>query len=753
MPNYDFHIFQPAEFEVFSRDILQAREGLFVESFADGRDKGIDCRFAYSKDKTAIIQCKRYAAWDSLKSKLSEESDKVKKLNPDRYILTTSVDLTAENKKKIRELFGKYIKADTDILGKADLNNLLSLYPEIETKHYKLWMSSTTVLTHILHNEVIGWSNMSLDQIRDELAKYVENKSFADAVNIIKENKVVIISGEPGIGKTTLARMLVIYLMKREGYSNYTYITDNLSEALRVEKKGEQEKQVVFFDDFLGKNVLESKDEAFFRKVSLFANDAKKCGRVLIMTTREYIFREAKNKYDRTVLENLEAKKYILEMGDYNDYVKSQIIYNHFAAAELPIEYAKQLRDNRNYYNLVSHKNFNPRLIETVVKEKIWEHCTSEEFYPKLKVFFDNPIAVWDEAFSNLSKEAQYSLYVLATMPTPVLLDDWKLAYFQFQSGTMDKYKLQADEDDWFNIIRTLEQCFVRTKSLKDRSVVDFANPSVFDYLANHLKVRPIICRDLISNVYFYEQLFHLFRDTNEQKYYSRVVVGEECYDLILSSFKNAAIQNQRVCELRRHTGTNLKKTSFSIIEAYSLFLSSYSKVNASRDYFVETNLDFDTLTNVSRVEDSLKLLEQLNKSKCSFDFTKVMDELQTELQFSGDIFEFVHTAKNIGCEELLYDEIFISQVDDIINEEVDNAWDYQSCEDLLDTVNFLSIELDGWNYCNYQEELKKKRDEYEEEIDEDTYRDMTYRYEGIERDYYSKMDEMFDCLCSKEID
>ena len=51
MLDYDFKILQPSEFECFSRDLLQAREGIFIESFADGRDKGIDLRFAYSKDK------------------------------------------------------------------------------------------------------------------------------------------------------------------------------------------------------------------------------------------------------------------------------------------------------------------------------------------------------------------------------------------------------------------------------------------------------------------------------------------------------------------------------------------------------------------------------------------------------------------------------------------------------------------------------------------------------------------------------
>ena len=108
MLDYDFKILQLSEFECFSRDLLQAREDIFIESFADGRDKGIDLRFAYSKDKTCIVQCKRYKEWKELKGKLKEEVEKVKRLSPQRYILTTSVDLTVKQKDEVLAMFNPF---------------------------------------------------------------------------------------------------------------------------------------------------------------------------------------------------------------------------------------------------------------------------------------------------------------------------------------------------------------------------------------------------------------------------------------------------------------------------------------------------------------------------------------------------------------------------------------------------------------------------------------------------------------------
>ena len=36
MPSYDFKILQPGEFESLSRDLIQAHENIFLESFTDG---------------------------------------------------------------------------------------------------------------------------------------------------------------------------------------------------------------------------------------------------------------------------------------------------------------------------------------------------------------------------------------------------------------------------------------------------------------------------------------------------------------------------------------------------------------------------------------------------------------------------------------------------------------------------------------------------------------------------------------------
>jgi hypothetical protein len=121
MSTYDFKQLSPHDFEQLARDLLQARDGIVLESFKSGRDLGIDFRHASSTDNI-VVQCKHYVGTGlrGLMSDLRNEAVKVEKIQPTRYILATSVGLTPLNKNEIQSIFGSVL-ATADILGPDDL--------------------------------------------------------------------------------------------------------------------------------------------------------------------------------------------------------------------------------------------------------------------------------------------------------------------------------------------------------------------------------------------------------------------------------------------------------------------------------------------------------------------------------------------------------------------------------------------------------------------------------------------------------
>src|SRR4051794_14823288 len=100
---YDFSSLSDYDFEILVRDLLSARDDSRYESFKAGRDQGIDLRCL--KSGTTIAQCKHWvrSGFAALSRHIeNKEAAKVKLLAPDRYLLVTSVPLSAANKATLR---------------------------------------------------------------------------------------------------------------------------------------------------------------------------------------------------------------------------------------------------------------------------------------------------------------------------------------------------------------------------------------------------------------------------------------------------------------------------------------------------------------------------------------------------------------------------------------------------------------------------------------------------------------------------
>ena len=469
MYNYDFHnLLSPFEFECFCRDLINAHEGLDLASFAEGRDGGVDLRYAYGKGKSVIVQAKRFKTYRELKSKLNKEYDKVKELKPHRYILATSVDLTDKNKQEVLTLFSPYIKNPNDVLAKQDLNKILSAHPDVERQYYKLWLASTNVLNDILNKNIVNWTSFEKAEIYETIRTYVMNNSFNDALKKLIENRYVVISGEPGIGKTTLARVLVMHLLSNKysshtGFTNYDefyYTNSSIDDLAKVMQPGKR--QVFFYDDFLGQISLEEGEKNFDSRIVKFIHACQRENdKLFILATREYILQQGLSRYSRFKEgKGIEMSKCIVDMGKYTRFVRAQILYNHLVASDIPQDYIRAILTDKNYLKIIDHPHFSPRIIETFISNGTHEYCEPTEYFNKIKGFFDHPDSVWLDAFERLSVVQKEALLVLTTMGTPMMLTLWKNAYEYFFEK-VHKESNYLNESEWNNAVKVLQNNFV----------------------------------------------------------------------------------------------------------------------------------------------------------------------------------------------------------------------------------------------------------------------------------------------------
>jgi energy-coupling factor transporter ATP-binding protein EcfA2 len=474
---YDFRTLSPLDFEELVRDLLQAEFGLLFESFGAGRDLGIDFRFS-TAEGSVVVQAKHYASGtaSALVRAAQAENEKVGRLKPARYIFATSASLTPMLKEKLQKAMPIAPLAQQDIFGKVDLNNLLNRHESIHKKHFKLWLASTAVLERILHSGVYNRTQAEMDVIKVMIPKFVQNDSVSVAEAILKKNGALIIAGEPGVGKSTLARMLV-WLHAEQGWK--ISVIDDIGEAFSI--SGEDEKRLVFFDDFLGQiqlspDLIRSTDQRFppfLERVKTNKNIR------FILTTRDYILRQAQAQSSRLSATRINATEFTLSVGLYTRAAKAEILFNHIYFSNISQEEKQSLLKDDFFLEIIDHRNFNPRLIDLLTSAD-YVSISDRPIREVVQFVLDNPHELWEKPYRNhITQEGRALMLALFFNEVRVALPTLEDA-FQRMVIAMGLSIGRADIPMRFRAaLKELEGSVI---AIEDRRV-RFANPGVRDFL------------------------------------------------------------------------------------------------------------------------------------------------------------------------------------------------------------------------------------------------------------------------------
>ncbi len=514
MSRYDFLQLSSLDFEELVRDLLQAEWGVRLESFTTGRDSGIDLRYATERANGSIIQCKHYAT-SGIRRLLSNlktaEAHKVSKLNPPRYVVATSVGLTPHNKAEILSIFSPYIQSPEDIFGRDDLNNLIRRHPDVEQANFKLWFTSAAVFDRVVHNAERCQTDFELDRVRSKLRLYVQNDAYRRALKILNESNIVIISGVPGIGKTTLAEML-LYEHLEKGYEPVV-IRSDVVEAKRLFRR--KAKQVFYFDDFLGQTFLRDQTGFLLRNqdqnlVDFMEMIRRSKSARFVLTTREHILQNAILLSERLRHSPLLQHHIILELSDYSFLQKGRILYNHLYFSDLPAQYKRELLKDDFYLSAIKHDNFNPRIIEWLSSYTRIKNTKVSGYRALFERVLNNPAEIWRHAFehqiSEASRNISLSLYSVGGEADIEVLENVWTPHHRYKAS---KYNFRTSPGEFKKALKELDGAFLRY----DRGRAAFLNPSIKDFVSGLLSAQPEFALDLIETSGRFEQaarLWHL---------------------------------------------------------------------------------------------------------------------------------------------------------------------------------------------------------------------------------------------------
>lgn len=507
MADYDFHELSPLDFEHLVRDLFQADEGISLESFKTGKDKGIDFRFARGPDRI-IGQCKHYlrTGLSGLLQSVKKEAPKVARLNPSRYVFATSVPLSPDDKDKIQKHIGAQYLATGDIWGPSELNDLLGRHDEVQRRHYKLWLASTAVLERVLHNDVATQSDFAVRTVHSDIKRYVQSSAYPRALDMLEAEKVAIISGLPGVGKTTLAKML-LYRHLEQGYQAVV-IRRDVAEGQKLMQPGR--KQIFYFDDFMGATYLgehgspleRNGDQAIIDFVAMVREspDAR-----LVLTTREHILGQAFNVSERLRHSDLKLTRVMLKIGDYNTQQRAEILYNHIYFSDLPQDYRDVLLDDDFYLEVLRHPKFNPRLVQWLSDFQRVKRVPVTEYQTFVRKLLADPTEIWMHAYRFQLSEAGRSL-LLALFSYDGRTGAYRLRR-AFQAlhrhrGARNQFKVQAE--DFSDAVAELANAFIRPVLQSSFEVID---PSVIDLMNTVVSRHPEHAVDIAAGAIDLEQI------------------------------------------------------------------------------------------------------------------------------------------------------------------------------------------------------------------------------------------------------
>jgi len=356
--SFDLHTLGWRAFQDLCAAVIRTVWGQSAHAFADSNDGGRDGAF-YGiwhnpangeaardlPDGPFVLQCKHTKKPDATlsESDLEEEFAKIPALVADglcrSYALMTNARVTGRSEARIRS---RLLAAGVEYPLVFDGHWICDTIAE----HQKLRLFVPRVyglgdLAQILDGRAYEQASVLLEAARDQVAAFVITEPYRKAAQALKDHGFVLLLGDPAVGKSVIAMMLA--LAAADNWECLTVKARTASELVAHWNPNEPG-QFFWVDDAFGAVRHEEQLTQDWARSMPHINAAIGKGARVVLTSRSYIYREARPLLKEYAYPRLREQQVIVDVEDLTLDERRHILYNHITGGDQPAEVKKTMK-------------------------------------------------------------------------------------------------------------------------------------------------------------------------------------------------------------------------------------------------------------------------------------------------------------------------------------------------------------------------------------------------------------------------